>query len=528
MQGTANERAVALIALAERAAAERRWPEAIEAYRQVLQLRPGDPATLVQLSYVHSLAGQYQLARGFALQAQRAGSRDPTVLDELLPRLRTFNEGPALIAAIEQARPMSRMPIPLLLTAAAQLSYLNLPERAIGFLDEARRADPDYPPTLLARTQVLTYLGRFDEARLDIERVLQRAPQIAQAYWVRSALPGDDARNRHADQIRRQLAQPGLRADDFALLGYALHRELDCLGDVSGAWQALELACRAKRSALTYSTQDTMSLFKALTDLAADVRKSHEDATDDEKTGQPTPIFIVGMHRSGTTLLEQLLAGHEAIEGSGELYDFTSAMRYVTDHHCRGVLDATIVERARQVNLTEAGVRYLASVAWRLDGRRCFTDKLPSNFMNIGFICQALPQARIVHMVRDPVETCFSNLRELFSDANPYSYDQLELADFHGEYRKLMRTWHARFPGRILDVDYAWLTTDTEAELRKVIDFCGLAFEPAMLRIEERRRGVVTASAVQVRGGVQARQVAKWSPYAGYLQPMIQRLSEQA
>lgn len=91
-----------------------------------------------------------------------------------------------------------------------------------------------------------------------------------------------------------------------------------------------------------------------------------------------------------------------------------------------------------------------------------------------------------------------------------------------------MRTWHARFPGRILDVDYARLTTDTEAELRKVVEFCGLPFEPAMLRIEERRRGVVTASAVQIRGGVQARQVPKWSPYAGYLQPMIQRLSEQA
>jgi hypothetical protein len=231
------------------------------------------------------------------------------------------------------------------------------------------------------------------------------------------------------------------------------------------------------------------------------------------------------MHRSGTTLLEQLLDGSPRIRGIGELYDFTSAMRYATDHHCRGVIDTTVVDRAHHADLPGAGQRYLDGIAWRLQGEDFFTDKLPSNFLNIGFIAPALPQARILHMVRDPVETCFSNLRELFSEANPYSYDLQELAAYYRQYRALMAHWHRQFPGRILDVEYARLMAEPEAVLREVCAFCGLEFDPAMLELANRKRGVVTASAVQVRGGIKQRDTPKWAPYAEFLSPLIQALS---
>jgi hypothetical protein len=208
----------------------------------------------------------------------------------------------------------------------------------------------------------------------------------------------------------------------------------------------------------------------------------------------------------------------------GELYDFTSAMRLATDHHCRGVIDRTIVERARDVDFADVGAAYLRDMEWRLAGEGHFTDKLPSNFLNLGFICRALPHAKILHMRRDPVETCFSNLRELFSDANPYSYDQAELADFHKQYRRLMAHWHAAWPGRIFDVDYAALTRDPETVMREVAAFCGLPFDPAMLAMQERKRGVATASAVQVRNKVVARETPKWAPYEAQLQPLIEAL----
>jgi len=307
------------------------------------------------------------------------------------------------------------------------------------------------------------------------------------------------------------------RPEDIALLAFALHKELDDLGEHVGAWNALVHACQAKRATLDYQPAQTHALIDALIAMPVQAPVAPID-------NARTPIFIVGMHRSGTTLLEQLLDGHSQVHGVGELYDFTSQMRYATDHHCRGVIDTTIVQRAAQADFAAVGAGYLAGMKWRLHGVRFFTDKLPSNFLNIGFICRALPQAKILHMVRDPVETCFSNLRELFSDANPYSYDPLELADYYRQYERLMAHWRAAYPDRILDVDYAELTRDTETVLRRVVAFCELDFEPRMLELGKRERGVATASAVQVREGVVAREVPKWAPYAEPLKPMIEAL----
>lgn len=503
-----------ILASAEALAAKRDWDGAIAAYESILAQAPDEPYTLVQLSYMYSLRGNYRRAEGFALAAAQTGTTDEKILAELLPRLRTFNRAAELLACIERAGPPARMSIPLLIAAGAQLSYLNLPERAIAFLDEAYRADPDYPTTLLARTQILTYLGRFEDAEQDVERAIRRAPEIAQGYWLRAGLRRQSAERNHVDAIRRELARPGRSAEDIALLSFALHKELDDLQRYDEAWLALMQGCRAKRSRLNYDARGTKHLFDVLSTFEPISTAAATDAG-------PIPIFIVGMHRSGTTLLEQMLAGHPEVTALGELYDFTSAMRYTTDHHCKGVIDVTLVERARSADLNAAGRRYLDGVRWRLGGSRYFTDKLPSNFLNIGFLAHALPQAKILHMVRDPVETGFSNLRELFSDANPYSYDLQELADYSRWYAELMERWHSRFPGRILDVEYAQILMDPESQLRRVTEFCGLPFDPAMLELGSRRRGVVTASAVQVRNGIRIRDRPKWAPYERWLFPLI-------
>lgn len=504
-----------MLANAEALAIKRDWAGAIAAYEKILAHAPDEPYTLVQLSYMHSLRGNYRRAADFAIAAARTGTTDAKILAELLPRLRTFNRAPELLTCIERAGPPARMPVPLLIAAGAQLSYLNLPERAIEYLDEAKRADPDYPTTLLARTQILTYLGRFDDAEQDVDRAIRRAPQIAQGYWLRAGLRRQTPERNHVDAIRQELARPGRSTEDIALLSFALHKELDDLQRHDEAWLALMQGCRAKRSRLNYDSRGMKHLFNVLATF-----EGRGSAREDRGS---TPIFIVGMHRSGTTLLEQMLAGHPEIAALGELYDFTSAMRYATGHHCNGVLDVTVVERAPDANLSAAGQRYIEGVQWRLGGARYFTDKLPSNFLNIGFIAHALPHAKILHMVRDPVETCFSNLRELFSDANPYSYDLRELRDYYGWYAELMKHWHARFAGRILDVDYAQLLTGPESQLRRVTEFCGLPFDPAMLEPGSRRRGVVTASAVQVRDGIQIRDRPKWAPYERWLSPLRRR-----
>lgn len=505
---------------AEEHAGRGQWDQALASFRALLDKQPGDPKVLAQLSYVESLAGHYRAARGYALQACATRPRDIETASELVARLRTFNEAAALRRYVDLLGPAGRLPIPLLLSCAAQYSYLNEQASALRLLDEARRADPDYPPTLLARGQVLLYMGRFDEAKADIERCLRRAPEFAQGWWLLSQIGRQTAAANHVAQIRAQQARPGRKPHETAMLQVALHKELDDLGDHAGAWAALEQACRAKRSTLNYTAADSRSLVDALIAMPA------ANTVADMPASGKTPVFIVGMHRSGTTLLEQLLDGSPRVRGVGELYDFTSAMRHATDHHCKGVIDASIVQRAVGVDFAEVGQRYLDGMAWRLGDEPFFTDKLPSNFLNIGFICRALPQAKILHMVRDPVETCFSNLRELFSEANPYSYDQAELADYFLQYRRLMAHWHAAWPGRIFDVDYAELTRDPEAVMRKVAAFCGVDYVDAMRDPRSSTRAVATASAVQVRDRVVRREVPKWAPYAHHLQSLIAALRQ--
>lgn len=429
-------------------------------------------------------------------------------------RLAAFCLGGELGRYVDGLGPLERIPIPLLMALARQCSLAGDQGRALRLLDEVHRADPEFPPGLLARAQVLMYMGRLQDAIEDVDRCLHRAPEIAQAHWLRSRLGTAGLGPDYPGRLQERLSRAGTSAQDQAFLGFALHTLLDDRGDHAGAWAALEHACRAKRGLLEHDPGLVRQLVDALIAMPVAASAPASVAGDAK-----VPIFIVGMHRSGTTLLETLLDAYPQVRGTGECYDFTAAMRLATDHGGRGVVDATIVERAADLDFAQAGRAYLDSMAWRLGEEPFFVDKLPSNFLNIGFICQALPQARILHMVRDPMETCFSNLRELFSDANAYSYEQRELADYFLQYVRLMAHWRAAYPDRILDVPLAGLADDTAAQMQRVTAFCGIGDAPAGAAARE-GRAVATASAVQVRGPISRPAAPQWQAYAAWLQPL--------
>ena len=502
---------------AARASSNGDWRGASKAYLQMLELRPGDSGLMLELSYVASLAGKYREALMWAREvADSPVGLSSETAASLVRRLRTFNEALPLQRLV--AHWLEGKDAALLVECASQLSNMNDHDGALRCAQAAVDNAPNALAPRMIRGQLLGHFGRITEAVEDFVWVLKRNPKAASVYWALSRLSRQTTQDNHVLELRKLLAVQGLKSIDKAVLGFALHKELDDIGDFDGAWKALLLAGKAKRSTLKYTIEDSHLLISNL--IAAPNLPSirHVDAQN------RIPVFIVGMHRSGTTLLEQLLDANPQVQGVGELYDFTSAMRYATDHHCKGVVDRTIVERSKDVDFAEVGKRYLDGMEWRLGSERFFTDKLPSNFLNIGFICQALPQAKILHMVRDPVETCFSNLRELFSDANPYSYDQLELADYFIQYRRLMAHWHEAYPGRIMDVDYAELTRDPEAVMRKVAAFCGIDYVDAMRDPRSSTRAVSTASAVQVRDRVVRREIPKWAPYAQHLRPLIEAL----
>lgn len=230
------------------------------------------------------------------------------------------------------------------------------------------------------------------------------------------------------------------------------------------------------------------------------------------------------MHRSGTTLLEHLLAGHATVADGGETYTFTASVCEATDHHCSGVIDTTALARLDGVDWDAIGDRWRAYARWRASGRAALTEKLPSNFLNVGLIARALPEARFLHMRRDPLDVCFSNLRTFFGQAAAYSYDQEQLAAYYLQYRSLMAHWHAQLPGRILDIDYAALVQDPTTRMRDVMEFCGLPFEPGSVEAPRRGGSVATASLADVRGGISKGRGGAWKPYASGLQALIEAL----
>lgn len=478
-----------------------------------------DAEAYVKLSYLESACSNHVLANRYASEALALQPTDPQTSLRLMNRLRHFNESEALHDYISRS-PHLRSGGPQLVNAvAAHLSSLEEHHRARDAFDALVRLQPRNPRAYVARAQIHMFLGDFERSRQDLDACIALAPGMGQAWLtlsqVRRATPGDNS----VDTLRRMLSDPTMPADNKAYLAFALHKELDDLGDHAGAGEALSLGCTLRRPTQAYSDAGSRHLFESL----AAVERWPTPPADAHAHGF-TPVFIVGMFRSGTTLLERLVAGSPLVRSGGELRDVSSGLQYAADHACKTIIDQGIVDASSAIDYASFGKRYLDKVQWRLRGKTFLTDKMPPNFLGIGYILGSIPGAKVLHMVRDPVATCFSNLREHFSGMSPYSYDQIELADYFARYRRLMAHWHATFPGQILDVSYDRLTSDTEATMRQVAAFCGLDFVPDMLDPRSGSSGVATASAVQVRAPVTRRAVEKWEPYREYLSPLISRL----
>lgn len=497
------------------------WNSAKADWLSVLAIAPDSADVMLELSYVDSLSGNYRTAREWALRAARARPSSGDAVLALLRRLCTFNEIVVLRALAIRLLADQRTPSIVLAECATQLSISNDFGLAMQCAEVAVAKAPDDLRARLIHGQLSAHHGRIDVAAADFGWALARNPRIATAWWMLARLTKQTQQSNHVAQLRALLEVPGLQLPEVAAVARALHKELDDVGDHEGAWQALQLMCKAMRSFLRYDPMEIHRLVDALTTWSPE----GSGRTASGLAGR-IPVFIVGMHRSGTTLLEQLLAASPQVKALGELYDFTAALRYAANYHCKLPIDLALIEHMRNADFAELGRRYLDGVAWRLGKESHFTDKQPTNFFNVGFICHALPQAKILHMVRDPMETCFSNLRELFSDAHGHSYDQLELADYFLQYRRLMTHWHAVFPGRILDVEYARLTSEPEGTMRAVADFCGVGYVDGMCSTMSSARAVATASSIQIRGEVVQHGAPKWAPYASCLGLMSQALQD--
>lgn len=406
---------------------------------------------------------------------------------------------------------------PLLLMRAAGLrKRLEQHAEALALLDEAKALGHATAALRFRRGEALMFNGQLEEAEAELAASLAEAPAHGSVAVPLVRVRRQTTGHNHLGLLDRSARHVAPGSREQAALAFARYKALEDLGRDDEAWRALVHGNAQMHARLhDESARHHAWLDRFLSAWSTVVRRPESD----RPTG-PLPIFIIGMARSGTTLLERMLGNHSQIAVAGELMDFGAQLHWMAD--TRNAQSDTLVMRLPRLDYAELGARYLAQTQWRAHGKAFFIDKQPPNWVLAGAIHSALPHAPILNLVRDPMDTCFSNWRAYFGDACAYSYDLDALAAHFSDYRRVMVHWHRTMPGTILDVPYAELVNAPEATLRKVFDFCGLEWEPACADISRNAEPSATLSAAQVRGSLRRDTSGQWRRY----QPQLQALCE--
>jgi hypothetical protein len=366
----------------------------------------------------------------------------------------------------------------------------------------------------------LYFNGLLGESEAELEACVRQEPTRGRAALALSRLRNQTADRNHLGLLASGLARVAQGSRDHAALEFAHYKELDDLGRLDEAWDALARGNAIMRARNPFDPAAQHTYLERLIGACDHDRVRPDEAANAEG---PQPIFIVGMARSGTTVLERMLGNHSGVASAGELVDFGNQLHWAAD--TGNTQGQAFLARLPDLDLAEVGRRYLAQTQWRAAGKSFYIDKQPPNWVLAGLIHAALPHARLLHMVRDPMDLCFSNWRAFFGDTYAYSYDMAGLAAYHQSYLHAMAHWHNVMPGVILDVSYADLVSRPEAVMRRVFAHCGLAWEPGCLDMRSNATPVATLSAAQVRTPLHARAVGEWRRYEARLPRLARGLA---
>lgn len=412
---------------------------------------------------------------------------------------------------------------PALVQLAQMYQLLGLHRQALELLDRACDSGFCSPDLQYQRSLELQFNGKIEESERGLAACIARHPWHGRAVVELARMRRQTLESNHLDLISAQLEHVERGSEHHAAFQFARFKELDDLGRYPEAWAALLQANAIMWDRVQHDVAGGTQHFAAIDRICSAEFVAPVPARRREG---PVPIFIVGMPRAGTTLLERIVGNHSQVAPCGELQDFAWQMRWEADVDGSSFLDDRLLERAPDLDYADIGRRYLDQTQWRAGNKPFFTDKLPLNFLLAGFIRRALPQARILHMVRNPMDVCFSNWKAMFGDMYGYSYDLKELAGYYAGYRRLMDHWHTIMPGAILDVSYADLVAEPEREIARVFGFCSLPFEPGCSDIARNRLPVATLSAVQIREPIRAGAPGAWLRYSEGMQPLHSALCD--
>jgi tetratricopeptide (TPR) repeat protein len=403
---------------------------------------------------------------------------------------------------------------------AACLAVIGDYHRAIEIFDAVLRQHPNQPKIWMSYGHALKTAGRQSDSVAAYRKSIALNPSLGEAYWSLGNLKTVPFAEDDIVAIRAQLMRDGLSVEDRFHLHYALGRGLEQARDFAGSFAHYEEGARLRRSQISYDADKTTAQMQG-------ARTFFSPSLFAEREGQgcqsAAPIFIVGLPRSGSTLIEQILSSHSAVEGTMELPEIAALSREVS----ASAAYPEVLAELDGPSLTALGERFIErSRLYRKLDKPIFIDKMPNNFAHIGFIHLILPNAKIIDARRHPMATCFSAFKQHFARGQNFSYDLEELGRYYRDYVALMDHFDTIQPGLVHRVQYENLVADTEAEIGRLLEYCNLPFEPGCLNFHENRRAVRTASSEQVRQPIFTDAVDHWHHYEPWLGPLKRALGD--
>ncbi len=514
----------AVLRRAEQQLQSGRSREAYATARQLISRHPEDIALLIFMSRVTLSLQQVDVAVTHALKAVKL---DP---DRAASRLclaechAVANQWKKAEKSLDKAAMLAKNDFQVLDSVAALYSLCNMYKKAQQTILRAMELAPDSAKLVYNLAIQQRFLGETDDAEQSLNRVVELDPDNSEAIFILSGLRRQTEQSNHISLIKSRLDLPGNSINAKVRLNFALAKEYEDIGQWEKSFEALSLGAGTKRQSFKYNSRQNVKILERTAEL-----QSKEYLSSPVKScAFDAPIFILGLPRTGSTLVDTMISSHGDVVSAGELPDFPRqfAARIARAAHDHPALGRDRMALSLNIDFRALGRGYRDAVVGKIGPCKHFTDKLPFNFQYCGMIRRALPNARIIHIRRDPMDSCYSIYKALFLSPYPYSYDLEELAAYFVAYYRLMDHWRTAMPGVILDVDYEDIIQDHEKEIRRIIDWCGLPWDPACLNYRKTRKAITTLSAPQVRSEIYSSSVGKWRHFEQQMAPARKYLEQ--
>lgn len=498
--------------------AEGRYRDSESAAKAVIAENPRDVNAGLLLGRIAIHARAFGDAEKLLRKVVQIAPRFILAWHELSVSLKEQHKDGDAVDALEQALEMESENSLSHYYYGAALAMAGRTEDAVRAYSRSVEIDPQQTGALVGLGHVLKTLGD-QEGGIDAYRAaIELRPNLGEIYFSLSNLKTFRFTQNEIQDMEERLSQPSLSSASVVHFAFSLGKAFEDNKDYDRAFRYYTQANEENRKSINYDPVQTEIAHTKIKETfnSGFFRRVEESTMGVE---DPSPIFIVGLPRSGSTLLEQILASHSLVDGTSELPDLGIASQLISNKQKGRVFPGGILEMS-DGEITHLGQQYLKRTQRHRRGAPYFTDKMPNNFAHVGLLQAILPNAKIIDARRHPLDSCVGCFKQHFAKGQTFTYDLFELGEFYLEYDKLMQHWDQCLPGKVLRVQYEDVVVDLETQVRRILEYCNLPFEQGCVNFHETKRSVRTASSEQVRQPIYSQSMNTWKRFDKHIEPL--------